>query len=429
MYNVQLKYIELCNRICNNWIKKTNIWDEYFMKHKSLWYIFFFFLITSTINACSPSLTTTTIPVLQTETSSPPIQSTPTISPSTLARLEPTSGTYFGVNLDWAKDSPAAFDQRLGHHAAVYVQFFRFPLGEADLASLDKTVKAISDVGGMMMITLEPFDGLVAVTPEVATALADRLAEVNVRGILTFVRFAHEMNGSWYPWSQQPATYVKAFRIVADAIHSRAPQSAMIWAPSYGGGYPFKGGQFVAKPENTDFGLLDTNHDGQLDMNDDPYRPYYPGDEAVDWVGMSIYHWGSTYPWGENEIPEAGKFLAQLTGNYNGLGGDDRTLPDFYEIYYKGHGKPVAIPETAAFFDPARSGSTQVVLKQSWWRQVLDRALLVAYPGIKMINWFEWAKSESEVGGALVDWRALGSPAVAEQFRADLPLDRLIFSP
>ncbi len=28
----------------------------------------------------------------------------------------------------------------------------------------------------------------------------------------------------------------------------------------------------------------------------DPYAPYYPGDAATDWVGMSLFHWGSGYP-------------------------------------------------------------------------------------------------------------------------------------
>ncbi len=36
--------------------------------------------------------------------------------------------------------------------------------------------------------------------------------------------------------------------------------------------------------------MLDTNGDGKLDMSDDMYTPYYPGDEWVDWVGMSIFH-------------------------------------------------------------------------------------------------------------------------------------------
>lgn len=347
----------------------------------------------------------------------------------TSARLAPASGTYFGVSLDWTLDAPAAYSERLGHPPALYVQFLRFPLGETDAAYLEAAVKAAGDERGMLMVTLEPLDGLAAVTPESATVVADRLAAANAQGVSTFVRFGHEMNSALYPWGQQPTAYIKAFRIVADALHDRSPQSAMVWAPAYGGGYPFRGGQFEVLSGSRDFDVLDTNRDGQLDMTDDPYTPYYPGDDAVDWVGMSLYHWGSAYPWGENEIPEAGKFLALLTGNYNGLNGDARAVPDFYEVYYKMHGKPVAIPETAAFYDPARTGPDELTLKESWWRQVFDPALLAAYPGIKMINWFEWKKPESEDRGAVVDWRALGSPALAQQFRADLPLDRLIFAP
>ena len=91
---------------------------------------------------------------------------------------------------------------------------------------------------------------------------------------------------------------------------------------------------------------------------------------------MSLYHWGNTYPWGENAVPEAGKFLARLTGNYKGLNGDDTAVPDLYAVYHQQHGKP-----------------------------------------------------ESEAGGAVIDWRAPGTEAVAARFRADLPLDRLIFAP
>jgi hypothetical protein len=37
---------------------------------------------------------------------------------------------------------------------------------------------------------------------------------------------------------------------------------------------------------------MDTNGDGAIDMYDDMYTPYYPGDDWVDWVGMSIFHFG-----------------------------------------------------------------------------------------------------------------------------------------
>ena len=345
-----------------------------------------------------------------------------------LARLEPASGTYFGVNLDWGADSPSSYDQRLGHKAAVFVQFVSFPLEKTDLDSLDATVQAVKDAGGMLMVTLEPAKGLDAITQDACQVLADKLAAYYAQGVPTFIRFAHEMNGSWYPWSQQPTAYIKAFRLIANTIHNLAPQTAMVWAPNYGGGYPFSGGQFEARPDNPDFELLDTNHDGKLNMNDDPYGPYYPGDDAVDWVGMSLYHWGNIHPWGENEIAENGKFLAQLTGTYKGLNGDDSALPDFYATYYEQHGKPMAIPETAAFYYPQGNGPEEIYIKELWWRQVFDPALLSSRPGIKMINWFEHAKTENEVGGKLVDWRALGTPTVADQFRVDLPLDWLIFA-
>ena len=27
-------------------------------------------------------------------------------------------------------------------------------------------------------------------------------------------------------------------------------------------------------------------------MSDDPYTPFYPGDQWVDWVGLNVYHMG-----------------------------------------------------------------------------------------------------------------------------------------
>jgi hypothetical protein len=345
------------------------------------------------------------------------------------SRLEPASGAHFGVNLDWATDSPAGFSERLGHRAAVYVRFFAFPFGESELAVLDETVTGVAGEGGMLMVTLEPWNGLSSVTPEAAAMLADRVAASDAQGVPVFVRFAHEMNGSWYPWGQQPSAYAAAFRLVADAVHATGSRSAMVWAPNYAGGYPFRAGPFEALAGSAEFGELDTNRDGRLDMTDDPYAPYYPGDDAVDWVGMSLYHWGGAYPWAENEIPEAGKFEAQLSGNYSGLNGDDTAVPDFYEVYGKQHSKPVAIPETAAFYDPARGGPDELVLKRAWWRQVFGAGFLDTHPRIKMINWFEWHKPESEAAGAWIDWRVLGSPAIAEAFRLDLPGERLLFAP
>jgi hypothetical protein len=36
------------------------------------------------------------------------------------------------------------------------------------------------------------------------------------------------------------------------------------------------------------------------------------GDDWVDWVGLSVYHFGASYPWGANKVPEAYKFYNKV---------------------------------------------------------------------------------------------------------------------
>ncbi|MFK0003142.1 glycoside hydrolase family 26 protein [Paenarthrobacter sp. NPDC090522] len=341
--------------------------------------------------------------------------------------LVPDGGTLFGVNLDWHSKPLATFAKDLGHKPAVSVSFTGFPLTSKDEDDLEQAVQQIRADGHMMLLTLEPAAGLSTVTEETANALAKDLDRFNKEGVPVIVRFAHEMNGSWYAWSQQPQKYIASFQTLATAVHSLAPGSAMMWAPNYGGGYPFSGGAFEAKPGTAEFAALDTNGDGALTMQDDAYAPYYPGDDAVDWVGMSLYHWGAKYPWGENELPEANKFTDQLTGKYVGANGDDSLLPDFYDVYGVQHGKPVAIPETAALYAPAAGGEQEMAIKQSWWKQLFDPSVHQQFPQLKMINWFEWDKNEVEVKGR-VDWTITNTPLVREEFTSALP-DWLRYGP
>ncbi|MET1022295.1 MAG: glycosyl hydrolase [Arthrobacter sp.] len=357
----------------------------------------------------------------------------PTASPATAcdlldrSELVPTSGALFGVNLDWHKKDLAAYATDLGHKPAVTVSFTGFPYTDQEKTDLQRAVEQIRTSGQIMLLTLEPDDGLASVTPQSASDLATDLSKFNADGVPVIVRFAHEMNGSWYPWSQQPELYIKSFRTIAEAVHTGAPGSATMWAPNYGGGYPFAGGQYEAKPGSPEFTLLDTDADGTLTMNDDPYAPYYPGDDAVDWVGMSLYHWGSKYPWGDNELAEQGKFAGQLTGSYVGANGNDSALPDFYQTYGETHKKPVAIPETAALFAPGAGGESELAIKQSWWSQLFAPATAARFPRLKMINWFEWDKNEAEVKGR-VDWTVTNTPAVREAFTSAVP-DWLHYGP
>ena len=345
---------------------------------------------------------------------------------STVAESIPDAGVMFGVNLDWGAESLAQFADKLGKRPEVAVSFATFPMDAQTVTNVNAAADQVRMNGGTLLLTLEPHQGLAAVTDAVARDLAALVRPFNDTGVSVIVRFAHEMNGSWYEWGQQPIEYVDAFRRVAAALRKDAPATAMMWAPNYGGGYPYIGGAFEAGAGESRFELLDTNADGVLTMADDPYEPYYPGDDVVDWVGMSLYHWGSKYPWGENEMPEPGKFAAQLTGEYNGLNGDDRATPDFYQRYGVDRGMPVAIPETAALFAPSEFTivADELAIKQAWWRQVVSDETVAQFPQLHMVNWFEWNKVESEVGAA-VDWTITSSPEILDSFSADVPASLL----
>jgi hypothetical protein len=361
------------------------------------------------------------------------VGSQPGATPPPLPTCQPTppsastDGILAGVNLDWEHETLEQYAKNLGERPAVTVTFTDFPMADTDKRNVDAAYEQIRANGGTMLLTLEPKLGLATVTPEVAEELASTLARFNNAGVPVIVRFAHEMNGSWYAWGQQPTAYVAAYQVVATAIHAKAPGSAMMWAPNYGGGYPFSGGKYEAVAGTPDYALLDTDKDGEVTGADDPYAPYYPGDAAVDWVGMSLYHWGNTYPWGANVIPEPGKFIQQLTGNYNGAGGNDLAVPDFYTEYGAKRNKPVAIPETAALTTASGEGANPLAIKEAWWGQLFDPAIPRDYPELKMINWFEWDKNEVEVKG-VVDWTSTKDPEVREAYTSALP-DWFKFAP
>lgn len=339
----------------------------------------------------------------------------------TAADLLPEPGrALLGVNLDWATETLDEFGAAAGWRPATAVVFTELPLTDDNRTQLLAAADQVRAQNSSLLLTLEPHAGLDAVTDAVMRETAELLAQVSGSGVPVVVRFAHEMNGSWYSWSQQPKQYVAKFRTMAAELDATAPGVAMMWAPNYGGGYPFSGGKFETKAGDRGFGLLDTDGDGTLTMADDPYAPYYPGDDVVDWVGMSLYHWGSAYPWGEDEVAEPTKFVDQLHGRYDGLGGDDAALPDFAKTYSRESGIPLAIPETAAFVTAGADPDLALRIKKSWWEQVFAPETLEQVPGLAMVNWFEWDKFESEVDGQ-VDWTVGRDAKVAKSFRAALP--------
>ncbi len=321
-----------------------------------------------------------------------------------LERLEPPQACYIGVGLD-AGDSIDHLSSRLGLRPALYLDFFEFPLTADSRAALGRFFEQVRSTRGIADVTLEPHAGLSNVTETAVLEFTQICRDQEAQGIGgILVRFGHEMNGNWYEWGQQPGLYKDRFRLLAGHVHADTSRTAMRWAPSYGGGYPFGAPRAVVG--SPDFVALDTDGDGTLTTHDDMYEPYYPRDDAVDWVGLTLYHWGVEFPWGENELPETNSFARQLTGNYLGGNGDQTAVPDFYARYCADgiHDKPLAIAETAALFNPEQGGVSELAIKEGWFRQLYNisgdapDAFDVAqhFPKLKCVCWFDHYKFEQD---------------------------------
>ena len=103
---------------------------------------------------------------------------------------------------------------------------------------------------------------------------------------VVFLRFAPEMQGQWFPrYGFMPSLYVPMWRRMYTTLKAIVPNVIIVWAPNMGNGYPY--GQ---TPDASELALLDTNGDGRVTSADDPYTPFYPGDEYVDWIGISVYY-------------------------------------------------------------------------------------------------------------------------------------------
>lgn len=92
---------------------------------------------------------------------------------------------------------------------------------------------------------------------------------IRLYGKPIILRFAHEMNGNWYPWTEKvngnhSGEYVEAWKHVYNIfVGKNVTNIQWSWCPYALG---------------------------------DDIAQYYPGDTYVDWLCMDGYNWGSNYP-------------------------------------------------------------------------------------------------------------------------------------
>jgi len=228
------------------------------------------------------------------------------------------------------------------------------------------------------------------------------------------IRFAPDMNASWVAWGQQPAAYRQAFQAVSKAFkESDGGRVTMVWAPYLGKDYPFDKNRNAPRPGSDGFALLDTNGDGTWNGSDSAYAPYYPGDDAVDWVGLAAYHDDTAGGAAVNTVPRAGELQEMLTSSGN---------ENFYGTYSEGLKKPFLL-QTAAFYSPSTGGASEADIKTGWWGQVVGTSTSPDFVRTAAVVWDE-RTSTRDTGVASISWLLTGNPEIAKA-----ALDRVKASP
>lgn len=174
-----------------------------------------------------------------------------------------------------------------------------------------------------------------------------------------YLRFAHEMNGTWYPWAvgvngNTAAEYVAAWRHVVTIF--RAEQAHNV--------------RWVWTPIAVDVGIR-------------AFTDLYPGDDYVDWVGLDAYNWGTSQSW-------------SIWRSF------DQIIDASYQTLTAMTDRPLMIGEMAA---TERGGD-----KAAWITDAFLTTVPTRYPRIKAIVWFQANKE--------TDWRVNSSTASLNAYRA-----------
>lgn len=174
------------------------------------------------------------------------------------------------------------------------------------------------------------------------------------------LRFAHEMNGNWYPWAEgvngnQPGDYVAAWRHVHDVVAATGATNVQwVWSPNV----PYWG--------STDLAGL------------------FPGAGYVDIVALDGYNWGTSQTWSSWISPV------------------DLFAPGISQLRSLAPGKPVLIAETA---------SSELGGSKATWNTDLV-SYLAAQSDVMGFVWFDMQKE--------TDWRINSSDSSAAAFKSAL---------
>ncbi len=175
-----------------------------------------------------------------------------------------------------------------------------------------------------------------------------------------YLRFAHEMNSSFYPWGvgvngNTAADYVAAWRHLHDIFEQEGADNVRwVWSP-----------------------LADSP------TSKDEFEQMYPGDDYVDWLALDGYNWGT-----EGPVLQEWRTVAEVFGpSYDRLAGISE--------------KPMMIADVAT----AEAGGDEA----AWIREGLLEDVPSRLPRVRAVIWFDSNK--------IMDWRINSTPESLKAYK------------
>jgi mannan endo-1,4-beta-mannosidase len=200
---------------------------------------------------------------------------------------------------------------------------------------------------------------------DIARGVQDRYITRFARDLARFpgtvyLRYAHEMNGYWYPWSHDPAAYRWAWRRIVRLFRVAGARNVrFVWS--------------------VNANLYEPAAVWRATM-----RRYWPGRRYVDLVGTTMIDFGGTKDYPVRSFASRLRALRQL------------------------YGRPIVLAET----------NTEAHGAAGWLRDL--RSLLQRMPWIRGVFWSQLPSrgKVQQSGAGVLDWDVQREPPAAAQLRA-----------
>lgn len=258
-------------------------------------------------------------------------------------KFEPLMGVYIGAYAEsdtavhnvYGKSYMDGFPELTGKKHAAYLLYLTYGM---KLSTYKSHFEKARKEGVALQIALQPINGLDEVEDD--EYLRNFAKEVSDVDVPIFIRFANEMNDPTSSWFVEPEEYIEKFRIVSSVLHEEASNAIVVWAPNM-------------FPPNT-------------------IADYYPGDDYVDWVGISLY---------KEYLPD----LDPLGKNIDRESYVEK-LDVIYDLY--GDRKPIFISEGGVSYTNYKNGDDI----SDWAAKQLENLysyLPMRYPNVKAVFYFD----------------------------------------